>query len=428
MKYRKITTQTYNLHIIKTKKFKTVTVEVNFKSKLEKKEITYRNLLINTLCQSTKKYPNKRSLEIATEDLYELNYGVSNYISGKYNVMCFDATFLNDKYTEDGMFEKSVDFLCEILFNPSTEDTRNFTRFNTNSFSIAYERLEDNIKALEENPSLYSKTRMLEYMSPDSVVSYRPVGYLEDLRSINAKKLYEYYKQMIKSDIIDIFVIGEVNEALVRKVIDNKFKVRTIKKKSESHFISDKRTHILPKTYIEKKKINQSQLVMGCKFDKTTDFEKRYVMNVLSYILGGGPDSKLFKNVREKHSLCYTINSMTYPLNNNMIISAGIKAGDFKRAVSLIKKELKNMQRGNFSDDDIIAAKITYINSIKELEDNPQSMLSMYAGVEYLKSDDIENRIKKINKVTKKSVMKLASKIHLDTIYLLEGDDSDGKN
>ena len=74
MKYKKITTQTYNLHIIKTKKFKTVTIEVNFKSKLDKEEITYRNLLINTLCQSTRKYPSKRCLEIATEDLYELNY------------------------------------------------------------------------------------------------------------------------------------------------------------------------------------------------------------------------------------------------------------------------------------------------------------------------------------------------------------------
>ena len=50
MKYRKIKTQAYNLHIIKTKKFKTVTVEVCFKTKLDKVGITYRNLLNNNLC------------------------------------------------------------------------------------------------------------------------------------------------------------------------------------------------------------------------------------------------------------------------------------------------------------------------------------------------------------------------------------------
>ena len=94
MKYRKIENQTYNLHIIKTKKFKTVTVQVNFKSKLNKEEITYRNLLINTLCEACFMYPTKRLMQIATENLYELTYQATNYISGKYNVMCFDITFL----------------------------------------------------------------------------------------------------------------------------------------------------------------------------------------------------------------------------------------------------------------------------------------------------------------------------------------------
>ena len=86
-----------------------------------------------------------------------------------------------------------------------------------------------------------------------------------------------------------------------------------------------------------------------------------------------------------------------------------------------LKKNLKSMQQGNFSNDDIMKAKITYMNSIKELEDNPQNLLSLYTGMEYLKSDNIDNRIRKISKVKKKDVMKLASKIHLDVIYFLQG-------
>ena len=427
MKYKKIATQTYNLHIIKTKKFKTVTIEVNFKNKLDKEEITYRNLLINTLCSSTKSYPNKRYMEIATEDLYELNYGATNYVSGKYNVMSYDITFLNEKYTETGMFDKSVDFLCEMLFNPNTEDKRNYTRFNTKSFNIAYDKLCDSIKSIKDDPAYYSKLRLLELMCPNNMISYRPCGYMEDLKKVNAKKLYEYYKKMIKSDIIDVFVIGDVNEAHVKKIISDKFRVRTIKKQSDSHFISSKRTRLIPKTVVEKQNISQSKLAIGAKLDKTSDFERRYVMNVYSYILGGGPDSKLFKTVREENSLCYSISSAGQPLQNLLTISAGINAKDFKRTVSLIKKEIKNMQHGNFTDDDIIKAKVTYINSIKELEDSPQSIISLYAGMEYLDSDDIETRIKMINKVTKKSVVKLAKKVHLDLIYLLEGVDKDEK-
>ena len=98
-----------------------------------------------------------------------------------------------------------------------------------------------------------------------------------------------------------------------------------------------------------------------------TDFELRYVLNVYSYILGGGPDSKLFKTVREKNSLCYTISSVSQPLNSILTINAGIDKKNFKKTVELIKKEMNDMRKNKFSNDDIIKAKITYVNSLKEL-------------------------------------------------------------
>ena len=59
MKYKKISNYSYNLHLINIDKFKTTTVQVNFKRKLEKNEITGRNMIINMLCESTSEYPTK---------------------------------------------------------------------------------------------------------------------------------------------------------------------------------------------------------------------------------------------------------------------------------------------------------------------------------------------------------------------------------
>ena len=59
------------------------------------------------------------------------------------------------------------------------------------------------------------------------------------------------------------------------------------------------------------------------------------------------------------------------------------------------------------------------------MEDSPISLINLYAGIEYLGGHTIDERFININKVTKKDVMKLASKIHMDTIYLLEGDKND---
>lgn len=423
MKYKKISTYSYNLHIIKTDKFKTVTVKMNFKRELDKKEITYRNMLINMLCESTAKYPTKRLMNIATEELYELCYRGMNYISGKYNIMGFDVTFLNEEYTEKGMLDKSIKFLADLVFKPNITKKRNGICFNEDNFNLAYNILKNNIMSQKENPDGYSKIRMLENMEPNSYLSYRGCGYLEDLEKINTKNLYKYYESVLNSDIIDIFVIGDVNERLVRRAIEQNFvNIKTLKKPVDSHFIRPKKTRMVPKKVIEKQKINQSKLCLGFKIDKMTDFELRYVLNIYSYILGGGPDSKLFKTVREENSLCYYISSSAQPLNSILTINAGINKKDFNNAVTLIKKEVANMKKGKFTDDDIIKGKITYINGLKELEDNPQSLLSLYAGIEYLNSDDINQRLVKINKVTKANVVKLASKIHLDTIYLLEGD------
>ena len=428
MKYKKINTYSYNLHIIKTDKFKTVTVKINFKRELKKDEITYRNMLINMLCESTSKYPTKRLMNIATEDLYELNYRGMNYISGKYNVMGFDVTFLNEEYTEKGMLDKSIKFLSEIVFKPDIERKRNGIGFKEENYKLSYNLLKNNMLSIKESPDSYSKIRMLENMEPNSYHSYRSVGYLEDLEKLNNRKLYKYYESVLSRDIIDIFVIGDVNERHVRKIIEQSFSnIKTIKKPTDSHFIRPKKARVVPKKVKEKQKINQSKLCLGLKINKMSNFELRYVLNVYSYILGGGPDSKLFKSVREENSLCYYISSSSQPLNSIMTISAGINKNDYTKALTLIKKELLNMKKGKFNDDDIIKAKITYINSLKELEDNPQNLLSLYAGIEYLNSDNIEQRFIKINKVTKNDVIKLASKIHLDTIYLLEGDADEKK-
>lgn len=426
MRYKKIKSYSYNIHMIKTDKFKTVTVQVNFKRKLKKEEITYRNMIVNTLCESTNLYPTKRLMTIATEDLYNLYYRGMNYISGKYNIMTFSVTFLNEEFTEPGMLDKSVKFLSDLIFDPSVEKTRNSISFNEGNFIQSYNLLKDNILSQKESPDEYAKARMLENMEPNSFISYRSVGYMEDLEKINSKNLYKYYESVLNSDIIDIFVIGNITEKDVKRAVEGSFKsIRTLKKPTESHFIRPSKARLIPKVVKETQKINQSKLILGYKFDKLTNFELRYVLNVYSFILGGGPDSKLFKTVREDNSLCYYISSVGQPLSSTLIIKAGINKKDYRKALSLIKKEVNNMKKGKFGNDDIIKAKITYMNSLKELEDNPDSLLSLYSGIEYLGSDNLEDRLNLMNRVTSNDVIKLASKIHLDTIYLLEGDSNE---
>ena len=419
MTYTKKEEKNYNVHIIKTDKFKTITVKVNFKRELKKEEITIRNLLINSLMEGTKKYPSKRLLEIKTEELYDLAYRAVNYATGKYTVISFDMTFINPKYTEDNYDEESFKFLAELIHSPNEKNGV----IDKDNFSLSCNIMRDYLKTLPENPVLYSQMRMLEEMD-DSIISYRNGGYIEDLEKINSKMLYEYYKDVINNDIVDIFVIGDIENDRVLELISKYIKLDNNKKSNDSHFYTHSVIEDKIKYVNEKVDKEQSTLVLGLKMDELTDFEKRYVLSIYNYILGGSTESNLFKTVREDNSLCYYITSSFQALLNIGIIRSGINSIDYEAAISLINKELNNMKEGKFDKDKIENAKVTYINGLSELEDNPDNIISLYAGIEYLKSDNIDVRKEKIKKVTYDDIVKLANKIHLTTIYLLEGSDT----
>ena len=417
VKYKKYNIGAYNLHVIQSNQFKTVQVNIHFKRKVEKKEITYRNVLKSILLESNAIYKTRRELDIKTEELYDLRYSIGNYISGNYNVLNLESVFLNEKFTEKGMLEKSLQFIIDILLHPNIQNEQ----FEEKSFQICKSTIKEQIESLQDNPKRYSTIRLLENIDKNSPLSYRGVGYLEDLNTINPNNLYEYYQTMLKKDLVDIFVIGDVDDQFIRKFLLEHFKINTVKKTGIGHFIEHSKARKIPKVIKEQLPIEQSQLLLGCKLMKLSDFELKYVLSIYSYILGGGPDSKLFKNVREKNSLCYSISSSSSIVNHLFFIRAGIQASDFKKTVSLIKKEMKRMEKGDFTQEEIDAAITTYIHAFQEIEDYQDQIIGTYISHEYLGIELPEERVEKIKQVTKNMVIDVAKKVHLDTIYLLEG-------
>lgn len=415
MDYKKITNKNYNLHIINTDKFKTINVMVNFKRKIKKDEITIRNLLNDILINTSKKYKTSRDIEIETEELYDLGVSSNPHKSGNYHIISFKETFLNEKYTEVGMNEKSIEFLLELIFNANINDNK----FDKEYFEIIKRTVEDDIKSLKDNTKKYSLTRLYEEMDKGPL-SYRTCGYLEDVDKITDSNLYDYYKTVIENDKIDIFIIGNLSDTYEQ--LFNKYIKNTIR-------IEDNISHYLDLEITEEKikketiKTNQSKLSIGLKIKDITDFELKYVINLYSLILGGSSNSKLFKVVREENSLCYYINSSVSVISKIITIIAGINASDYDETIKLIREEIDKLKNGNITEQDIEEAKKIYISGCKEIYDSPNSIINNYLSHEYADLDLVSDRIKKIEKVTKEDIIRLANKVVIDTIFLLEGTD-----
>ena len=314
------------------------------------------------------------------------------------------------------MLENSIAFLKELIFNPNVDNGA----FNQKSFDLMKKALKEEIESFKDNPKTYSKKRLYQETAPDTIISYNYRGNLEDLEEITPESLYDYYKSVIENDILDIFIIGKVDEEQIKTIISNAIPNFEREAVSEKHYLD----YLPPKEENEVEEVgdyNQSNLAISLRFDKLTDFESQYVLQIFNFIFGGGSESKLFKEVREKNSLCYSIGASSLLLDRLIVVSAGIEAKSSKLAINLIKQCLQDMKDGKFATDDIKKAKTTYINGCKEMMDSPQFIINNYISKEYLGLDLIEDKMKKIKKVTKKMVVELACKIEIDTIYLLKG-------
>lgn len=423
MNYVKKEMGAYNLHIIKTNLYKTITVKIFFREKALKENITKRNFLSRIMMLGSNDYKTKVELTKAEQDLYAVNISGTNRRIGNYLDTGLSLKVLHDKYTEPENFEKSLDLLNSLIFNPKVTNNA----FDEVDFDTVYEEYKADLNSLVEDKLTYALIRGLEKTDDKSVISYRGIGYLEDLEKITKENLYEYYKEVIKHDFVDIFVLGDVDEEYITNVIREKFKINTFKKQPINALVTPLKSS-RPKIVKEKVISEQDNLVITLNLNNLTDYERNYPLSLYNAILGGGSESLLFSEVREKNSLSYYISSTPNKLDSLIIIRGGITKDRSMDAVNIIKKILKDLENGKIDDDRIEKAKEYYTSAIDDIIESPFQIIESYYMIELLGVDDIETKRKKMLKVTKDEIIALAKKVKINTIYILEGSDDNGKN
>lgn len=417
MEYIKYELGAYNLNVIKTNNFKTVRVEVKFRNVVKKEEITLRNLLKMVLIESTKKFDTERKFVIESEELYDLKLSSTSSRVGNFTTLSFNLTFLNEEYTEKGLHNKSLDFLMEVLFNPNVSNNK----FDSLSFNNCVNKLEKSIMGRKDNKTKYSIFVLLQHMG-DYAYSYDQYGYLSDLKNIDEAKLYEYYKKVLMNDLVDVYVIGNVDSNEIKEYFINNFKINSFKKEKMNVLIDEVLPRKRVKVFKEEDAVNQTKIAIGLRFNDVSEYERKYVLYVYNEILGGSGNSLLFDTVREKNSLAYYINSIAQGYDNLLIIYTGIDKDRVDLGLKLIKKTIKDIEKGKFTSDMFNNAINMITSSLKLSLETQPSVINNYYAMNILNSDDINTRISKFEKVTKEDVINFSKKIKMDTVFLLEGD------
>lgn len=404
------------LTLIPESKFKTNLISVYIQRKLDRNEVTKNALLPGILKSGCNKYKTLGQLTDREEELYGsyLHAGASK--RGESQVLGFSILSVNEKYLDEKILGQCIEFLNEIINNPLVIDGG----FNEEYLNIEKEILKDSIMSIINDKGNYAMKRTNEIMFEGEPYSINGKGYIEDLDTIDRVGLYEHYKEVLKTSPIEIMIEGEFEETEVVELIKEKFQFdrgNIIDIPKEEYYKEVDKVKEVKETM----DIAQGKLVMGyrCNVDYL-DEEKYYSLLLGSRILGGGADSKLFINVREKESLCYTIYSTIQKSKSTMMVCSGIEAENYERTVELVKEQVQKLKDGDITETEIANAKIAFINSLNSLNDEIGRLSDFYFSQSIAKNksdlDEIKNMI---NKSTKEDIVDAVKDIQLDTIYFL---------
>lgn len=418
MEYLNYDMDGYEVHVIKTDRFKTVFYSVNIRFDDERETERYTSLLSRLLMQTSHKYNSLRDINAFCASIYDPSYNIRVLNSGKENILSLTASFANEKYTEKGMTEKNIKFLSEFIFEPKVIDGG----FDREVFETQKEKLLQYYRALRDNPQNYANSRLSEEMKVRKYDVMKLDELIQSISMLTALELYDFYKKVMSEGKLDIFVCGDVDGDEIKKIIGKSIKFNGSKKGDINHLVRQCDYNKKEKIVIEPSSNTQSNLIVGCKLLDLTDFERKYVFVLYSWILGGGMNSLLSQTVREKNSLCYYIYAARQNLFETMRIYAGINGEDFDKTYELIKKEMDNMEKGNFSMELFEGVKEIYYNSLIKTSDSQSDLVASYTSEIFIGNDSLDIRRKEMEKVTKEDVMNLAKKVHIDTVYLLKGE------
>lgn len=405
-----------NLNLILTDKFKSNLLSYYIIRPLNREDVTKNALLPLVLKRGNEKLNTTLEVEQFLDEMYGANLSLTVNKRGEKHVIRFTIEWPDGKYFNDSSYNlQTVDFLRTIVFNPYLEN---------NVFSKAYvsqekENLRDKIEGKINDKRSYAVNRCIEEMCKSEDFSLYSLGYVEDLSSIDEKNLYEYYKTVLNNSPIELIYVGKYDETLISHIVEN----NKLNREDILHISREKIDYEINNVNVVKENldVNQGKLVLG--YRTGIPFEEKLYNGLLiaSDILGGGPNSKLFKHVREENSLAYYITSTVLKYKSLLLIDGGIEFENYNKTIEIVSEQIEKMKNGDFTDDDIEISKKTIKSSTESIKDSV-FLISEFFFSQGLANDDrsLEEVLIDMDNVTKEDVIKASKQIALDTIYFME--------
>lgn len=440
-------------------KFKTNEIAIFVTLKQTAENASKNALLPAVLRRGSKNYKTQLDISKKLEDMYGASFNCGVDKTGDYIVLKFYMETINNEYSDkkENLAQEALDLLADIVFNPNVENNE----FNREYVKQEKDNLAKLINSKKDDKGNYAYQRCIEEMLENDPYGIYKYGSLEELEKIDEKNLYEYYLDVLKNSQVNIYINGknaksiEINkeanpnfkevsertengkenlkinsqDAKIKlqgkseneenEICNNIEKNKTTKNNSEESTDLDVTIENIDGKKIVKEKLDvtQGKLIIGLNVPS----ENKYAVTLYNTILGGGANSKLFQNVREKASLAYYASSRYIRRKDAIIIRTGIELPNYDKAVKVIEDQIEDMKNGKISDFEITSARTLISSSLKLIQESQDDIMAFDFDQELFNENlSFDEYYKKLEAVTLEEVIEVAKKVKTNTIYYLE--------
>ena len=377
-------------------------------------------LIPSVLLRGTVPHPDLRSITAHLDDLYGAAVSPMSRRVGDYQASGLYLSFMDDRFALPGdrVLEGTVEFLAELLQKPLTEG---------GGFLPAYvesekKNLISTIQADRNDKRIYAMGRLLKIMCREDSFGLPRLGEPEQVAAIQPDTLYRHFQNMLGSAPLEIFYVGSREGSALADLLRGRLNLAG----RESTLPPQTGFHSCPgENVTETMDVAQGKLCMGFVTPITLHSSQYPAMQVLNVLYGGGMTSKLFQNVREKLSLCYSVGSSYYGTKGILTVSAGIDFDKEGASREEILRQLQLCQEGTIAREELVSAREALISSLRAVPDSAGSIESYcFSAILSGKDPSLENAIQAIRDVTLEQVVEAAKTLTLHSTYFLKGDRS----
>ncbi|MCS6936911.1 MAG: insulinase family protein [Candidatus Bipolaricaulota bacterium] len=296
--------------------------------------------------------------------------------------------------------EAALDILADLVKHP---------RFDESDIQKEHGVVLEEIRMSEDNPQEKVFDLFMERIWDDEHPLARPIlGRPETVVTIHRQSLFDFHRAYHPAHFI-VTAAGEIEPERVLECVKRHFGDLAPGPALAPRYAP--RPH--PHFYLEDRDVQQANLVLGVPSVGRQD-ERRFALEVLNTILGGGMSSRLFKKIREELGLAYAVFSSTTLFTDSglFIIYVGTEPKNARQTVEISVAELESLSQKPVTKDELRLAKEKLKgNILLSLESSHSRMVRLGIGELYNIHGPIEDLIAKIEAVTAEELQTLAREL-----------------